>query len=150
MSLDSTLLGALIGVVAVIVGSIVTATATYFISKGIERKRLITEKREELFYINQNLYVIIKKLDDLLAINSNAPTTYARNSESKKDELIDKIELLTQLYFKELTHHYESAFESINETFRSVIKTHNPNIGHSKDSVERLERIKDKILTGKK
>ncbi|MBH1897999.1 hypothetical protein I5L10_16465 [Serratia marcescens] len=47
--MDSTLLGALIGAGAAIVGSIVTAIATYFVNKKIESNKLITTKKEELY-----------------------------------------------------------------------------------------------------
>lgn len=98
--MDNTLLGALIGAGAAIAGSIVTAVATYFINKYIDRTKLITAKREGLYIACDAISICI-----LYCESSVKKGKFDDELKSKVNEIMSlqtKIRMLTGLYFPNL------------------------------------------------
>lgn len=98
--MDSTLLGALIGAGAAIAGSIVTAIATYFINKHIDRTKLITDKKEELYIACDAISKCI-----LICESSVKKGRFDGTLKSTVNEIMElqtKIRMLIGLYFANL------------------------------------------------
>lgn len=98
--MDSTLLGALIGAGAAIAGSIVTAIATYLINKNIDKSKLTTDKKEELYIACDAISKCILFCES--AVKKGRFDDALKSTVNEIIELQTKIRMLIGLYFANL------------------------------------------------
>jgi hypothetical protein len=98
--MDNTLLGALIGASATLTAVIIAGLVNYLATQRQENKRLLNQKKEELFYFIQDLINATHdfKFNYLLA---NNPNEYDKLGQlNVKVKALSSIKVLSSLYFK--------------------------------------------------
>jgi len=100
--MDSTLLGALIGAGAAIAGSIVTAIATYFINKSIDKNKLLTEKKEVLFQTIIEIERAMYRYYVCFNLALNGGKFNLEPIDENRDRAIARLEIVSNIYFNNL------------------------------------------------
>ncbi|EIJ6702009.1 hypothetical protein CLM65_11150 [Serratia marcescens] len=97
---NDTIIGACIGAAAAIAGSTITAIATYFINKYIDRAKLIIDKKEELYIACDAISKCILVCES--SVKKGRFDSALKSTVNEIMELQTKIRMLIGLYFANL------------------------------------------------
>ncbi|EIM8482242.1 hypothetical protein [Serratia marcescens] len=140
---DKTIIGACIGAIFSLIG----AFAAYGLNVRLEKRKINSIKKEELFYNHQTLMVIVGEINTYDMKSSSDISSIAKSLEPKKDEAIRKTKLLTNMYFNELDKYYDDLIPQLNNLFWHIQIKGNPGIEEFNSLYEKLSSVSNKILS---
>ncbi|HCR2977935.1 TPA: hypothetical protein ACLFK6_002475 [Serratia marcescens] len=146
ITIDTTLISAIISAAVAIFVACITLVLTNRSNRKLESNKLKNIKKEELFDCHISL---LSSLADSNNFNYERDTKiYSRHIESRKGnkEKIEKIKLLTQLYFTELDSEYSEALNDFSTIDLLLSTNRRPKADLFFSTIGKMNVLSDKII----
>jgi len=129
--------------IVVACGTVIWTTQS---NRRLEDIKLRNDKKESLFNSNQQLTIIVSKLNSFDMKYSVEIYRMAKELESSKDDEVKRIKLLTNLYFKFLDTDFDAAILEVQAIFEELKSEKTPGLDAFMSATKKLNELSDKIL----
>src|SRR2546421_11479606 len=134
-SLDATIEAAIIGAVALIIGSMLGGfVATFFLhrmTKKAEERKVIRQKIEEIYILSNQMeeFSTSRGLDRIALSNIDFHKKYVVSSNYLlvEDSIVEKMKMIASLYIPEIVKNVDEYKQEINRANRRIERELSPN-----------------------